>query len=249
MSSVATILGVEVQSVTYESLLDNLGTWIADDVRLQQICTVNPEFFVIASQQPDFYRVMQHAFCIADGVGIVLAARLLGHHLPQRVTGTDAVGYIAENAVQYGWRLFLLGAAEGVAKETAKLLTVQYPGLMIAGTYAGSPHDDEADTIIQIINDSGADILLVAYGAPQQDLWISRYQSRLAVNVAIGVGGAYDFITGNVPRAPQLMRRMGLEWLYRLIRQPWRWRRMLRLPVFVWLVIRRQQRPLHAQKP
>ena len=160
------------------------------------------------------------------------------------MTGSDGVPLIAQRAAHEGWKLFLLGAAPGVAEQASAKLQAQNPGLHIAGTYAGSPAPEEADAIIERVNRSGADILLVAYGAPHQDVWIARYRARLSVRVAMGVGGTFDFIAGVIPRAPEWMRRSGLEWLYRLYRQPWRWRRMLRLPRFVWAVLRHRDRPL-----
>src|SRR5690606_38622524 len=143
------------------------------------------------------------------------------------------VPIIAEQAAKKGWRLFLLGAAPGVADKTANILRQKHPGLHIAGTYSGSPAPEEEDGIVALVNASNADILFVAYGAPEQDKWIARNLPRLHVAMAMGVGGAFDFIAGIVPRAPQWMQRMGLEWLYRLYLQPWRIRRMLRLPRFV----------------
>jgi N-acetylglucosaminyldiphosphoundecaprenol N-acetyl-beta-D-mannosaminyltransferase len=131
----------------------------------------------------------------------------------------------------------LLGAAPGVAEETATRLQSLAPGLQIAGTYAGTPAQTEEDAIIERVRAAQADILCVAYGAPAQDLWIYRNLSRLPVALAVGVGGAYDFISGRQRRAPRLMQRLGLEWLYRLYREPWRWRRMLALPRFALRVI------------
>lgn len=233
------ILGVPIHAETFDSLLDTITGWIAAGVNTRQVCTVSPEFVMIAQDDPDFMRVLHDADrCVADGVGLLMAARLLGRSLPQRVTGSDGVPRIAERAAREGWRLYLLGAAPGVAERAAARLQARYPGLCIAGTYAGSPAPEEEDDIITRINDSQADILFVAYGAPRQDMWIARNRDRLAVHVAMGVGGTFDFIAGTVPRAPVWMRRLALEWLFRLIRQPWRWRRMLRLPRFVWTFVR-----------
>ena len=114
---------------------------------------------------------------------------------------------------------------------------MKYPGLQIVGAYSGSPAADEEDAIVERINQSNADILFVAYGAPEQDKWIARNLPRLQVKMAMGIGGAFDFIAGVVPRAPIWMQRMGLEWLFRLYLQPWRIRRMLRLPRFVLAVL------------
>jgi len=117
------------------------------------------------------------------------------------------------------------------------VLQARYPGLIVAGTFAGSPRPEDAPHILERLRKARPDLLFVAYGAPQQDLWIARYQPELGIPVAMGVGGAFDFIAGVVPRAPRWMREIGLEWLYRLIRQPWRWRRMLALPRFVLAVL------------
>ncbi|MBI5960595.1 MAG: WecB/TagA/CpsF family glycosyltransferase [Chloroflexi bacterium] len=239
MDSRLHILGVPVDPATFDSLLETIAGWIRQGDRLYQICTVSPEFVMIAQDNPDFMRVLRSAdLCAADGIGLLFAARYLGRPLPERVTGSDGVPLIAERAARKGWKLFLLGAAPGVAEKAAAKLVESYPGLKIAGTYAGSPAVEEEAEIITRVNTSGADILLVAYGAPRQDQWIARNQARLEVRVAMGVGGTFDFIAGVVPRAPRWMRRIALEWLYRLYKEPWRWRRMLRIPRFVWAVLR-----------
>lgn len=240
------ILGVPLHAETFDSLLDTIAGWVAAGTNTRQVCTVSPEFVMIAQDDPDFMRVLHDADrCVADGVGLLIASRLLGHSLPERVTGSDGVPRIAERAANEGWRLYLLGAAPGVAEQAAARLQARYPGLHIAGTYAGSPAPAEEDNIITRINDSQPDILFVAYGAPRQDVWIARNRDRLAVHVAMGVGGTFDFIAGTVPRAPVWMRRLALEWLFRLIRQPWRWRRMLRLPRFVWAFARHREQAVH----
>jgi N-acetylglucosaminyldiphosphoundecaprenol N-acetyl-beta-D-mannosaminyltransferase len=125
-----------------------------------------------------------------------------------------------------------------VAEKTAAILSAENPGLIIAGTYAGSPSIREEDEICSRIEAAHPHILLVAYGPPRQDLWISRTMPRLRVPVAIGVGGSFDFVAGVAVRAPRWMRSAGLEWLHRLIREPWRWRRMLTLPRFAVAVIK-----------
>jgi N-acetylglucosaminyldiphosphoundecaprenol N-acetyl-beta-D-mannosaminyltransferase len=156
------------------------------------------------------------------------------------VPGSELVFRLADLAAQEGWPLFLLGAAPGVAAEAASILQARYPGLKIAGTYAGSPEPGENDDIVKRINESGAKLLYVAYGAPKQDKWIARNRNTLpTVRVAVGIGGALDFITGRAVRAPRWVQRLGLEWLHRLWREPWRWRRMLALPHFALRVLLR----------
>lgn len=238
------ILGVPIHPHTYDSWLDHIATWIQAADRLYHVCTVNPEFVIIAQSDPGFYRVLCQAdACLADGTGLFLASRWLKRPLPSRVTGSDGVPKLAERAAHEGWRLFLLGAASGVADQAAAKLQVVHPALQIVGTYAGSPADTEAEAILAMVNASGADVLLVAYGAPKQDLWIAQHRDQLQVKVAMGVGGSFDFIAGVIPRAPRWMRRLGIEWLFRLLRQPSRWRRMLRLPTFVLAVLRYGEHP------
>jgi N-acetylglucosaminyldiphosphoundecaprenol N-acetyl-beta-D-mannosaminyltransferase len=238
------ILGVPVDSLTFADLLDRISAWIGNKKHIaRQICTVNPEFVMAAQKDVNFFNILNRCdLCIPDGVGLLWAARRLGHTLPERVTGADGVPLIAARAAREGWRLFLLGAAPGVAEKAAQVLCSRYPGLQIAGVYVGSPSAQEEDEIAAMISASNADILFVAYGAPNQDKWIARNLPRLNVGVAMGVGGAFDFIAGVTQRAPAWMRRAGIEWLHRLISQPWRWRRMLRLPLFVLTVLRRGSR-------
>jgi N-acetylglucosaminyldiphosphoundecaprenol N-acetyl-beta-D-mannosaminyltransferase len=156
------------------------------------------------------------------------------------VTGVDTVQRIAELAARKGYCLFLLGAAQGVANLCAQRLNNKYPNLQIVGAYSGSPAVEEEDGIVALVKQAKPDVLFVAYGAPQQDKWIARNLNRLGVPLAMGVGGAFDFIAGMAVRAPQWMQRLGLEWLHRLYCEPWRWRRMLALPRFVGLVILRK---------
>lgn len=236
------ILGVPVDAITYANWLQQTEGWIRAGGRARHVCTVNPEFVMLAQKDPIFFAILQRAaICLPDGVGLLWAGRQLGAPLPQRVTGSDGLPFIARHAAERGWKLFFLGAAPGVGEKAAAILKERFPGLIIAGTFGGNPSACEEDGIVERVNSSGADMLFVAYGAPEQDKWIARNLPRLRVSMAMGVGGSLDFIAGVVPRAPDWMRQRGLEWLYRLLRQPWRWRRMLRLPRFV-LAVRRQAR-------
>jgi lipopolysaccharide heptosyltransferase II len=231
------ILGVPVHAVTFQGLLEEIERLIGDG-RAHQVATVNPEFVMAARRDPIFRVILERAtLCLPDGVGLLWAARWLGGRLPERVTGSDGVPMIAGRAAEKGWRIFLLGAAPGVAERTAAILSGRYPGLQVAGTYAGSPAAEEEAGIVARVNAAEADILLVAYGAPKQDKWIARNLPRLRVGVAMGVGGSFDFISGEAARAPAWMRRWGLEWLHRLWREPWRWRRMVALPRFALAVL------------
>lgn len=231
------ILNVPVHDVTAEETLTLIEQFVREKSP-HQICTVNPEFIMLAQQDAEFKRILTHsALNLPDGIGVVWAARRLGHPLRERVAGSDLVGLIAERAQRTGWRIFLLGAAEGVAQQAAAILQERYPQANIVGAYAGSPRvEDEAD-IAARIRSSQVDVLLVAYGAPRQDKWIDRNIEQTGAAVAIGIGGSLDFVVGKQKRAPRWIQRLGLEWLYRLFREPWRWRRQLALPRFVWRIL------------
>ncbi len=234
----STILGVRTDNVNYDQALSLIESFVVSG-ESHQVVTVNPEFIVAAQSDGDFRNILNaSSLALPDGVGLLWAARFLSHPLQERVTGTDTVQRVAALAAQKGYSLFLLGAAPGVAVATAARLCQIYPGLRITGTHAGSPVLEEEDEIIRLIQRAKPDILFVAYGAPQQDKWIARNLERLGVPVTMGVGGAFDFISGRAKRAPRWLQRVGLEWLHRLYREPWRWRRMLALPKFVWLVVR-----------
>lgn len=232
------ILGIPIHRVTTAQTLALMEQYVAEGTP-HQVVTLNPEFVMEAQHNAHFRLVIDEAHLVlADGHGLLWAARVLGDRLPERVTGSDTVPLIADMAARHGYRLFLLGAAPGVAEQAAQVLQRRYPGLVIAGTYAGSPAPEEEKAIVARIRAARPHFLFVAYGAPRQDIWIHRNLARLGVPVCMGVGGTLDFVAGVVPRAPLWMRQHGLEWLYRLIRQPWRWRRMLVLPHFVLRILR-----------
>ncbi|MCY4073150.1 MAG: WecB/TagA/CpsF family glycosyltransferase [Chloroflexi bacterium] len=235
------ILDVPVDRLSYPAWMQIIDDWIQADAGPHQVCTVNPEFIMIARQDPIFFAILNRAaLCVPDGVGLLWASRRLGSPIAERITGSDGVPLIARHAAAGGWRIFFLGAGEGIAQKAADILCQRFPGLEVAGTHGGSPTESEEDDIVAMINQAKADILFVAYGAPQQDKWIARNLPRLNVTMAMGIGGSLDFIAGEVARAPEWMRRRGLEWCYRLLRQPWRFRRMLRLPRFALAVLRQR---------
>jgi N-acetylglucosaminyldiphosphoundecaprenol N-acetyl-beta-D-mannosaminyltransferase len=202
------------------------------------IATVNPEFVMRARVDQEFARVLESAdLCLADGSGVVWAARRQGCTIKEPVTGVDLIPPLAELCARRHLRLFLLGAAPGVADELASRLKAAEPTLEVAA-HSGSPDPSSDAESLALIQSHRSQVLLVAYGAPGQELWIDRVSDRLGVAVAIGVGGAFDYLTGRVPRAPEWMRRAGMEWLFRLVRQPWRIRRMAVLPLYALRVLR-----------
>jgi N-acetylglucosaminyldiphosphoundecaprenol N-acetyl-beta-D-mannosaminyltransferase len=234
-----TILGVRVDDVTYEEALSHIERYV-EDGGTHQVATVNVEFIMEARRNPAFRRILAQAdLCVPDGVGVLWAARRQGCPLRQRVAGVDLVEKIVARGAARGWRIYFLGAAPGVAERAATVLAGRYPGLKVAGCYAGSPRPEEEDEIVGWVRAARPDVLFVAYGAPKQDLWVARNQARIGVPVAVGVGGSFDYIAGVARRAPKWAQRAGLEWLHRLIKEPWRWRRQLVIPRFVLLVLLR----------
>jgi N-acetylglucosaminyldiphosphoundecaprenol N-acetyl-beta-D-mannosaminyltransferase len=202
------------------------------------VATVNPEFVMRARADSEFARVLESAdLCLADGSGVVWAARRQGCTMHEPVTGVDLIPRLAAICATRHFRLFLLGAAPGVAADLALRLRAEHPELEVEA-HPGSPDPSSEAETLALIQRHKPHLLLVAYGHPTQELWIDRMRDRLGVAVAIGVGGAFDYLTGRVPRAPAWMRRAGLEWLFRLARQPWRIRRMAVLPLYALRVLR-----------
>jgi N-acetylglucosaminyldiphosphoundecaprenol N-acetyl-beta-D-mannosaminyltransferase len=230
------ILGVRIDDATYADLLARVDEYVAGGGP-HHVVTLNPEMVMAAQSDPSLCRALNRAdLNVVDGVGLVLAARWLGHPVRERVTGSDGIYRLAEHCARRGYRPFFLGAAPGVAETVAGRLTALYRGLEVAGTYAGSPRPEDEDDVIARVRAAVPDVLFVAYSVPAEERWIARNRERLAVPVIIGVGGTFDFVAGVTRRAPPWVRRAGLEWAHRLLRQPWRWRRQMALVRFVWLV-------------
>jgi N-acetylglucosaminyldiphosphoundecaprenol N-acetyl-beta-D-mannosaminyltransferase len=230
------VLGVRIDDVTYAEALSLIERWIAEGGP-HVITTPNPEIVMWARREPGFRATLQRAALnVPDGVGLLLAARLRGERFREHVRGTDLIHKLAAIGARHGHRWYLLGAADGVARKAADRLRAQYPGLIVAGAEPGSPRpEDDAATRTMIQSAGPIDVILVAYGAPAQERWLERNLGPLEIPVGIGVGGVLNFLSGEVRRAPTWMQRLELEWLHRLIVQPWRWRRQLELPKFVWL--------------
>jgi N-acetylglucosaminyldiphosphoundecaprenol N-acetyl-beta-D-mannosaminyltransferase len=236
-SIACTLMGVPIHQVTVASTIDLVARWI-ERGGAHQIATVNPEFLMKARRSRRFRAALRRVdLCIPDGIGVLWASKLRGCPLPERVTGSDLVPRLSEEAARRGWRVFYLGAAPGVAERTASILRSKHPSLQVAGCYAGSPDLTEAGAIVTRVRASKADLLFVAYGAPKQDLWLDAHLAETGAAVGMGVGGSFDFIAGVTQRAPRWIQYLGLEWLHRLVQEPWRWRRQLTLPHFALLVL------------
>jgi N-acetylglucosaminyldiphosphoundecaprenol N-acetyl-beta-D-mannosaminyltransferase len=211
------------------------------------VVTANVDFLRLGQQSPAFQDLVNSAdLVVPDGMPLVWASRSRGDALPERTTGLDLIHDCARIATAHDYGIFLLGAGEGVANETAAVLTARYPGLRIAGTFSPPPAMlvDGDDLIVSKIREARPEILLVAFGAPRQEEWIRSHLHVLNVPVCIGVGGAFDMLAGRVRRAPLWMQGRGLEWLFRLVQEPRRlWKRyfVYDLPVFMSLMLQSRE--------
>ena len=246
------VLGVGVHNCDEAGAVKAIEAFLHEKpTRLHQVCTVNPEFVMESRRNPAFRRLLNSVdLATPDGVGIIAAGKLLRRPFKGRATGVALVERLAELSAREGYSLFLLGAAPGVADEAAGVLGKRYPGVKIVGTYAGSPRDEDWPEIKAKLDEARPDILLVAYGAPKQDVWIDAHKDEMtkSVRLAMGVGGVFDYLSGRARLAPPVVRRVGLEWLYRLVTQPWRWKRILRVFAFGALIVRQAVVEVRSQK-
>jgi len=260
------ILGVGITNATKEEILEYIIKSLGKRDKKLFIVTPNPEILVLASKDKEYKKILNSAeIALPDGVGIIIASKILKVRLKERVTGVELLEglclAIAEKPITVGF----LGGRDRVAEKTAECLRKKYPGLKVA--FAGSEWPAQVDDRRLKIEDStlkmedggsiyplsstinnlpsifyrlwsNIDILFVAFGAPKQEIWISENLERLPVRVAIGVGGAFDYISGRVPRAPTLVQKLGFEWIFRLIIQPWRIKRQIALLEFAYLVFK-----------
>ncbi|HEV8654720.1 MAG TPA: WecB/TagA/CpsF family glycosyltransferase [Candidatus Limnocylindria bacterium] len=205
------------------------------------VITANPEFVMLARSDGAVARIAADAHLVVpDGSGVVAASRILGDPLP-RVPGRLLVDALVPHLAQRRSRIFFLGAAPGVAERAAAELRRRARGLTVAGAHAGSAEPEDDAVSVERIRDSGARVLLVAYGMPKQERWIARNLPELpAVRLAIGVGGVFDQLAGVQKVPPAALHAIGLEWLWRLAREPRRWRRQRVLPLFALLVLRKR---------
>ncbi|MET3684228.1 N-acetylglucosaminyldiphosphoundecaprenol N-acetyl-beta-D-mannosaminyltransferase [Alkalibacillus flavidus] len=226
-----TYLGVRVSPLTYDDILNQVNEMIATNDQAT-IFAVNPEKIMTARQDDELRHLLNNAtFQIPDGVGVLLASKLYNGRVKERVTGVDLSERLLGLANDKGYRVFFYGAKEAVGQKMQARLQERFPNLTIAGYQNG--YDDDPDALVDRINESGADMLFVALGSPKQERWINDYRERLNVSVIQGVGGTFDVLAGEVKRAPKITQKLGIEWLYRLLSDPKRWRRQIALPKFL----------------
>ncbi len=226
MRRLVNVLGVPVDDVTMSETVDRVAQLVAAGRatgRNHQVTTVNVDFVVNATRDPDLMRVLQDAsLSLPDGMPIVWASRVLGTRLRERVAGADLVEKLAERAAESGYRMYLFGSAPGVAARAADILVERFPPLQIVADAGPMVESDGAmdDAHVQRIEVARPDIVCVALGNPKQEYWIGRYGHRIGAPVLIGVGGTLDLIVGEKQRAPAWMQRVGLEWVFRAGQEP-----------------------------
>lgn len=223
--------GVGITNETEENILEFVIKSIEEKENPYYIVTPNPEMIVLANKNPEFKTVLNNARIASnDGVGLGIAAKILGKKLVSRTTGVDLMVDLCRRVEDWPITVSFLGGRGGVAEKTYDCLKKKYPGLKLGFANSQLPQRTFPQT----------DILFVAYGAPKQELWMADHVGKIPVRVMIGVGGAFDYISGNVSRAPKLIRSFGFEWLFRLVIQPWRWKRQLALFSFGWMVLKKR---------
>lgn len=226
------VLGVGFDNLTPEETVEAAAALLSSE-GFHYAVTPNPEFILAAKRQPDFRDALNGAdLSMPDGVGVIYASRILGRPLKSRVPGIDFADALMGRMAQTGGRVFLLGCEPGVAEKAAEALCAAHPGLVVCGTHHGF-FDDDAP-VVEAIRQAGADFLVVGLGAPKQELWMVKNGPATGARLMVGLGGAMNVFAGTVERAPEAWRRLGLEWLHRLLHDPKRISRMIKLPVVLW---------------
>lgn len=231
------ILGVYVDKITYDDAVSKVMTML-NERENHVVFTPNSEIILMAYKDEEFCGIINSADLLtADGIGVVYASKIVGNPVPERVAGFDVACGVIDEIAKTGHRLYLFGGKPGVAEKAAENLKAEYPLINIVGMRDGYFESQDNSSIIDDINNSGADLVFVCLGAPKQEKWIFENRHSLNCRVMMGVGGTLDVLAGVAERAPEIWCDLGLEWLYRLIKQPSRFFRMLALPKFALTVL------------
>lgn len=226
------VMTITFDNITMEEAVGAAMGHIAARSRCR-VVTPNAEFALEAKKNPRFLNILNTSqLVLADGISVVLASKIIGDPMQGRVTGVGFAQALAAAMAKEGKSLYLLGAKPGVAEQAAEKLLQTYPGLKIAGTHDGYFKDE--GPVVNAINEAKPDALLVCLGAPKQEYFMENHDAELEVPVMAGLGGSMDVLAGNVQRAPEFFQKYGLEWLYRLCKEPQRWKRMIKLPLYLW---------------
>ncbi len=236
------ILGITITPESRTSILEKIIKYIGQPRGFFHIVSLNPENLVVATENESFKRVVETAqIKIVDGIGVVLAGRWLGVEVGERVTGVSLMEELLKMASFRRLRVLMIGGKENLALRLAQCYAEQFPEAKFKGIQGieniKNPKKDEETNIFSIVVAYKPQLVFVAFGSPDQELWIEYHKKEFIGCVVMGVGGAFDYLSGKIVRAPIFIQKLGLEWLYRLINQPWRWRRQLRLFRFIKLIL------------
>ncbi len=235
------ILGAKIDNFNKTDVLKKIDEFLSGGLG-HYIVTANPEMIVAAQKDEEFLKILNKAeLTVPDGFGLILAARYLRQPLPERIAGVDLMLDVCRIAEQKNYSVYFLGGEEGISKRAAEKIVKNFPRLRVAGAESGGIISDQQSTVDnQQINSAKPDILFVALGAGKQEKWIAKNLQNLpSIKIAMGVGGAFDFISGKIKRAPRWIRKIGFEWLWRLFMQPWRLKRIFTATIkFSWLIIK-----------
>ncbi|MCI9555125.1 WecB/TagA/CpsF family glycosyltransferase [uncultured Oscillibacter sp.] len=225
------VLGVGFDNVTMDEAVDR-GMELLHSPGTHCVVTPNPEIVEVCRENLAARQAVNGAdLVLPDGIGVVKGAKMLGTPLKEKVPGIEFAAGLMERMAAEGRSLYLLGAKPGVAETAGEKLAAKYPGLKIAGTQDGYFQED--GPVVEAIRQSGADCVFVCLGAPKQELWMSRHGQATGARLLCGLGGSLDVFAGVVERAPKFWSDHGLEWFYRLCKNPWRAKRMMKLPLFL----------------
>ncbi len=225
------VLGVGFDNVTKAEAVER-ALELIDAREGRYVVTPNPEIVMLAKENPALKEALAGAdIVLPDGAGIIKGAAILGRPMKEKVPGIDFACGVMARLAERGGSVYLFGAKPGVAEAAAETLRTKFPGLVISGTSDGYFSDD--GPIIEKIKDAAPDLLLVCLGAPKQELWMAKMSGKLPVGLMVGLGGSLDVFAGTVKRAPEAWQKLDLEWLYRLLKEPRRIGRMMKLPLFV----------------
>jgi len=236
------LLGIPIPQQTKNNILEQIKKYTDNPTGFFHIVSLNPENLVIAQDNQEFKKVIETAqIKIIDGVGVVIAARIHRKQIGERLPGIELMKELIQLASHGRLRVLLIGGKPNLAVRLAHCYQQTYPQAKFLGHYGikniKNPKEIEEKTIFSIVTEFEPHIVLAAFGSPEQELWLYRHRSLFKDCLCMGVGGAFDYLSGEIIRAPKFILKIGLEWFYRLIRQPWRWRRQMRLIKFIWLVL------------
>lgn len=229
------ILGVDVSPLSYEDLKKNIEKDIENNKKSFMVA-INPEKILKARKDEKLKELLNNAtYEIPDGIGVIYASKLRKGNIKTRITGIDSMEMLCKLSEEKKYKIFMYGAKEETIKKAKENLEIKFPNIQIVGTINGYEKDN--DKIISSINKSKADIVFVALGSPKQEYWITENMDKVSAKIFQGVGGSFDVFSGNIKRAPKWMQKIGLEWLYRLIKEPKRIFRQIKLVKFLWLAL------------